>query len=199
MLRSPERNLPFVLERAENGLIHMEKPKKNLLNLLTTHQVIQFGRFTLASGRESDYYVDMKKAITDPILLREIGQLMAEKIASEKVDKIAGPALGAVPIATAVSLTSGIPMLMIRKSKKGYGTSKLIEGELEKGDRVVVVEDVTTTGNSLLKAIKAVKDNGGVVIRALVAVDREEGARENLLKKGVKLEPLVTKSDFQGA
>jgi orotate phosphoribosyltransferase len=188
-----------VSERAENGLIHMEKPKKNLLNLLTTHQVIQFGRFTLASGRESDYYVDMKKAITDPILLREIGQLMAEKIASEKVDKIAGPALGAVPIATAVSLTSGIPMLMIRKSKKGYGTSKLIEGELEKGDRVVVVEDVTTTGNSLLKAIKAVKDNGGVVIRALVAVDREEGARENLLKKGVKLEPLVTKSDFQGA
>lgn len=90
-------------------------------------------------------------------------------------------------------------MLMIRKSRKGYGTSKLIEGDLEEGDRVVVVEDVTTTGNSLLKAVEAVEDNGGVVIQALVAVDREEGARENLQKKSIKLEPLVTKSDFQGA
>jgi orotate phosphoribosyltransferase len=184
-------------ERTDDELIHMEAPKINLLKLLTTHQVIQFGTFTLASGRESDYYVDMKKAITDPVILKEIAQMMAGEIAGEDVDKIAGPALGAVPIATAVSLASGIPMLMIRKSKKGYGTSKLIEGDLVEGDRVVVVEDVTTTGNSLLKAVQAVKDNGGVVVRALVAVDREEGARENLLKKGVKLEPLVTKSDFQ--
>ena len=158
--------------------------------------MIQFGKFTLASGRESDYYVDMKKAITDPGILGEIGQMMAGKITREDADKIAGPALGAVPIATAVSLATGIPMLMIRKSRKGYGTSKLIEGDLEEGDRVVVVEDVTTTGNSLLKAVEAVEDNGGVVIRALVAVDREEGARENLQKKGIKLEPLVTKSDF---
>jgi orotate phosphoribosyltransferase len=188
-----------VCVREDEGWIdYMIEVKKNLLELLTTHQVIQFGKFTLASGRESDYYVDMKKAITDPIILREIGQMMALKITGENVDKIAGPALGAVPIATAVSLASGIPMLMIRKSKKGYGTSKLIEGELLDGDRVVVVEDVTTTGNSLLKAVEAVKDSGGVVVRALVAVDREEGALENLLKKGVKLEPLVTKSDFQG-
>jgi len=177
-------------------MILMDEQRKNLLKLLTTHQVIQFGKFTLASGRESDYYVDMKKAITDPRILSQIGEMMAEKIKDEMVDKVAGPALGAVPIATAVSLTSGIPMLMIRKSKKGYGTSKLIEGELKQDDRVVVVEDVTTTGNSLLKAVEAVKDSGGLVVRALVAVDREEGARENLLKKGVKLEPLVTKSDF---
>ena len=177
-------------------MILMDEQRKNLLKLLTTHKVIQFGKFTLASGRESDYYVDMKKAITDPRILSQIGEMMAAKIKDERVDKVAGPALGAVPIATAVSLTSGIPMLMIRKSKKGYGTSKLIEGELKQDDRVVVVEDVTTTGNSLLKAVEAVKDSGGLVVRALVAVDREEGARENLLKKGVKLEPLVTKSDF---
>lgn len=190
----------FVVCVAEDGewIDYMEEPKKNLLELLTTHQVIQFGKFTLASGRESDYYVDMKKAITDPRILREIGQLMALRIAGENADKIAGPALGAVPIATAVSLASGIPMLMIRKSRKGYGTSKLIEGDLSEGDRVVVVEDVTTTGNSLLKAVEAVKNSGGVVVRALVAVDREEGARENLLKKGIILEALVTRSDFQG-
>lgn len=175
----------------------MDKDKNNLIQLLTTNQVIQFGKFTLASGRESDYYVDMKKAITDPQILSQIGKMIARKIAGFKVDKVAGPALGAVPIATAVSLASGIPMLMIRKSKKGYGTSKLIEGDLTDGDQVVVVEDVTTTGNSLLKAVNAVKDNGGMVVRALVVVDREEGATENLAKKGIRLEPLVTKSDFK--
>ncbi len=175
----------------------MNEDKNNLIQLLTTNQVIQFGKFTLASGRESDYYVDIKKAITDPQILSQIGKMIASKIAGSKVDKVAGPALGAVPIATAVSLASGIPMLMIRKSKKGYGTSKLIEGDLANGDQVVVVEDVTTTGNSLLKAVNAVKDNGGVMVRALVVVDREEGATENLAKKGIKLEPLVTKSDFK--
>ncbi|MDP3066994.1 MAG: orotate phosphoribosyltransferase [Methanobacteriaceae archaeon] len=177
--------------------MNMDEDKNNLIHLLTTNQVIKFGKFSLASGRESDYYVDMKKAITDPQILSQIGKMIASKIAGSKVDKVAGPALGAVPIATAVSLASGIPMLMIRKSKKGYGTSKLIEGDLEDGDQVVVVEDVTTTGNSLLKAVNAVKDNGGMVVRALVAVDREEGATENLAKKGIKLEPLVTKSDFK--
>ncbi|MEG3224425.1 MAG: orotate phosphoribosyltransferase [Methanobacteriales archaeon Met13] len=177
--------------------MNMNEDKNNLIQLLTTNQVIQFGKFTLASGRESDYYVDIKKAITDPQILSQIGKMIASKIAGSKVDKVAGPALGAVPIATAVSLASGIPMLMIRKSKKGYGTSKLIEGDLANGDQVVVVEDVTTTGNSLLKAVNAVKDNGGVMVRALVVVDREEGATENLAKKGIKLEPLVTKSDFK--
>jgi len=96
-----------------------------------------------------------------------------------------------------VALQSGIPMLMIRKAQKGYGTSKLIEGELKEGNRVIVVEDVTTTGNSLLKAVRAVQDNGGVVERTFVIVDREEGAVEHLKKEGVILEPLVSISDVK--
>jgi orotate phosphoribosyltransferase len=175
----------------------MEEHKRNLINLLTSHQVVKFGIFTLSSGRKSDYYVDMKKAITDPAILSQIGLMIDDLINDISVDRIAGPALGAVPIATAVSLSSGIPMLMIRKSKKDYGTSQLIEGDLKDGDRVVVVEDVTTTGSSLLKAVEAVQNNGGVVVRAFVAVDREEGAKENLQKNGVKLEPLVSISDFK--
>ena len=85
---------------------------------------------------------------------------------------------------------------MIRKEKKGYGTSKLIEGELNQNDDVIVVEDVTTTGGSLLKAIKAIQNNGGIVKRAFVVVDREEGALESFEAEGVKLEPLISVSEF---
>ena len=85
---------------------------------------------------------------------------------------------------------------MIRKEKKGYGTSKLIEGELNPDDEVIVVEDVTTTGGSLLKAIKAIEDNGGKVKRAFVVVDREEGAKEAFEKEGITLEPLISVNEF---
>jgi len=170
--------------------------KNELITLLKENQVVKYGNFTLSSGRESSYYVDMKRAITDPTILNKIAEIITEKIALEKIDRVAGPALGAIPIVTALSLESKIPMLMIRKSKKDYGTSELIEGDLEADDIVVVVEDVTTTGNSLIKAIQAVSSNGGQIKRAFVVVDREEGAVENLKNEGIDLEPLVTVKDF---
>ncbi|MCC7560186.1 MAG: orotate phosphoribosyltransferase [Methanobacterium sp.] len=175
----------------------IEQEKNLLISLLKDNQVIKFGKFTLSSGRESDFYVDMKKAITDPEILSQVAKIISHIILDDEIDLVAGPALGAVPIATAVALQSGIPMLMIRKAQKGYGTSKLIEGELKEGNRVIVVEDVTTTGNSLLKAVRAVQDNGGVVERTFVIVDREEGAVEHLKKEGVILEPLVSISDVK--
>jgi len=175
----------------------IEQEKNLLISLLKDNQVIQFGKFTLSSGRESDFYVDMKKAITDPEILSQVAKIISHIILDDEIDLVAGPALGAVPIATAVALQSGIPMLMIRKAQKGYGTSKLIEGELKEGNRVIVVEDVTTTGNSLLKAVRAVQDNGGVVERTFVIVDRQEGAVEHLKKEGVILEPLVSISDVK--
>ena len=170
--------------------------KEELIKLLKENEVIKFGNFTLSSGKKSSYYVDMKRAVTDPKILSKVAEMISEKLDKEKTDKIAGPALGAIPIVTAVSLKSEIPMLMIRKAKKGYGTSKLIEGDLEEGDSVVVVEDVTTTGNSLINAIKAVSENGGVVKKAFVVVDRAEGALENFKREGVTLEPLVSIKDF---
>ncbi|BDZ71877.1 orotate phosphoribosyltransferase [Methanobacterium petrolearium] len=142
-------------------LMEMEQDKKLLINLLKANDVIKFGKFTLSSGKKSDYYVDMKKAITDPQILLQVAKIISNLIKDDAIDRIAGPALGAVPIATAVALQSGIPMLMIRKAKKDYGTSKLIEGDLKEGDNVIVVEDVTTTGKSLLKTVRAVTDNGG--------------------------------------
>lgn len=175
----------------------MNNRKKELIDLLTKKEVVKFGKFILSSGKESDYYVNMKMAITDPNILKTIAKIVSNQINKEGIDKIAGPALGAVPLATAISLESEIPMLMIRKAKKGYGTSKLIEGILEEGDSVVVVEDVTTTGNSLLKAIKAIEENGGNVKRAVVVVDRAEGAIENLKKEGIFLEPILSINDFK--
>ena len=175
----------------------MNNEKKKLIDLLKAEEVIKFGKFTLASGKESNYYVNMKMAITNPEILKQVAKIVSNEIVEDKIDKIAGPALGAVPIATAISLESSIPMLMIRKAKKGYGTAKLIEGELVEGDSVVVVEDVTTTGGSLIKAINAIKDNGGIVKKAIVVVDRDEGAVLNLKKEGIALEPLISINDFK--
>lgn len=170
--------------------------KDYLIEILIENKVFEQGHFVLASGKESDYYVNMKKAITNPVILKTIGEMITEAIENDDIDKIAGPALGAVPIATASSILSDIPLLMIRKEKKSYGTSKQIEGELNEGDNVIVVEDVTTTGGSLLKAIKVIEENGGIVKRAFVCVDREEGAIEKFKKEGIKLEPLISVSEF---
>ncbi|WP_458403539.1 orotate phosphoribosyltransferase [Methanobrevibacter sp.] len=170
--------------------------KEYLIELLKENEVFLEGDFTLSSGKKSSYYINMKKAITEPKILSTISKLISDKIKDDEIDKVAGPALGAVPIATAVSLESELPLLMIRKEKKGYGTSKLIEGELIEGDNVIVVEDVSTTGGSLLKAIKAIQENGGNVKRAFVVVDRQEGAIEEFEKAGIKLEPLITVNEF---
>lgn len=168
-----------------------------LIRLLKENEAIKFGKFTLASGRESDYYVDMKRAVTNPLILGEVAEIISKKMEELSIDRVAGPALGAIPIVTAVSLHTGIPMLMIRKSKKDYGTSKLIEGDLDEGNRVVVLEDVTTTGKSLLDAVKAIKESGGKVVKAFVVVDREEGAFETFKKEGIDFEPLVVVEELR--
>lgn len=170
--------------------------KNYLIDILKENQVFKTGNFILSSGKKSDYYIDMKKAITDPNILKTIAELINQSIVGDNIDKVAGPALGAVPIATAVSLQSNIPLLMIRKEKKDYGTSKLIEGELNKGDSVIVVEDVTTTGGSLIKAINAIQENGGIVKKAFVVVDREEGAVHKFKKENILFEPLISVNEF---
>lgn len=171
--------------------------KDYLIDILKKNNVFKTGKFTLSSGKKSDYYVDMKKAITNVEILKTIAKIITHEIKDEKIDKIAGPALGAIPIATAISLESNIPLLMIRKEKKEYGTSKLIEGQLNDGDNVVVVEDVTTTGNSLLKAIDAINDNRGKVKKSFVVVDREEGAGDMFKNKNIDFQPLIYVSEFK--
>lgn len=171
--------------------------KESLIKLLKENDVIKYGNFILSSGKESNYYIDIKKGITNPEILKLIAILISEKFKDDKINRIAGPALGAVPIATAISLESEIPLLMVRKGKKDYGTSKQVEGEINFGDNVVLVEDVTTTGASLFKAIKAIESVNGIVKKVFVVVDREDGATEFFKSKNIELEPLISVSEFK--
>lgn len=159
---------------------------------------LQFGDFTLASGAKSSYYIDIKRASTDPKVLYLISQLMAEKIQSSgiKVDRIAGVVLGSVPLAAALSLATGIPYVMVRKEKKDHGTTKLIEGVLNKGDNVLVVEDVITSAGSSITAIGTLRENGANVTTIMSVIDRESGGPEALAKIDVKLIPLVRASEL---
>jgi orotate phosphoribosyltransferase len=152
------------------------------------------GEFTLTSGKKSNFYVDIKQASTNPKILSEIAREMKSLIKDEK--RIAGMELGAVPLAVAVSLESGIPYVIIRKTERTHGTGKLIEGSMIAGERFILVEDVTTSGSSLVKAAEIIRQAKGVVDRALVVVDREEGAMELLADNGITLVPLVRVSEM---
>ncbi len=172
--------------------------KLKLIKLLKDVGCVKFGEFILSSGKKSNYYIDIKKATTNPEILKLIGEIIAENIKDENV-KVAGIELGSVPIATAVSILGQKPLLIIRKKPKDYGTKNKIEGELKEGDNVIVVEDVTTTGNSVLKAVEEIRKYGGVVKKVFVVVDRLEGAKENLQKENVELIPLVTVKELQSS
>lgn len=155
---------------------------------------VKFGDFTLASGAKSSYYVDIKKASGRPDVLREIGEAIRPHTANHAA--IAGMELGAVPIAVAASLASGLPYLIVRKQAKAHGTGSRIEGDVPKGARVLVVEDVTTTGGSSSEAIKVLRDAGYAVDSCVTVVDREQGATDRFAAEGVRLVPLVRVSDL---
>ncbi len=159
---------------------------------------LQFGDFTLASGAKSDYYIDIKKASTNPKVLYLISILMAERLERENIrpDRIAGVVLGSVPLAAALSMATGIPYVMVRKEKKDHGTGKLIEGDLNPGEKVLVVEDVVTTAGSSIAAIKTLREAGAEVEYALSVIDREAGGEQNYAEIGVKFMSLVKASEI---
>src|SRR3970040_139092 len=129
--------------------------------MLRSSGALQFGDFTLASGKKSPYYVDIKKAIPRPEILRAIARGIA--LIAPDADRIAGVELGAVPIAAAGAMETGEPDLLGRKERKEHGTGKDFEGELKEGARVLFVEDVVTTGGTLSRAIERVRGAGADV------------------------------------
>ena len=155
------------------------------------------GDFTLRSGKKSRFYFDKYLFETQPDILEEMGRQIAQRIPAGTA-RIAGPELGAVALAAAASLASRLPFFIVRNAKKDYGTSKTIEGKLEAGDKIVLVEDIVTTGGQVIEAIKNIAAAGATVSTVIVALDRLEGGRENILKEapGVSYLPILTKTDM---
>ncbi len=165
-----------------------------LIQQLKSCGAIKFGRFVLTSGAISDYYIDIKKASTDPMILKDIAKRMSDYVNGYEI--LAGMELGAVPLVVALALETGIPYVIIRKEKREHGTGKQIEGGEVAGKNVLIVEDVTTSGGSVVKTIQILRENNAEVDRVLAVVDRESGAREILQKLEVEFIPLVSVSEI---
>jgi orotate phosphoribosyltransferase len=168
--------------------------KNELIKLLKEKQAVKFGEFTLSSGRKSDFYVDCRKITLHPAGAKLIAKIILDKIRGVKVDAIGGLTLGADPITSSVVALSDIPGFIVRKKEKEHGTKQKIEGIIEPGFNVVIVEDVATTGASALQAIEAVESFGAKVSKVISVVDREEGAAEAL--RNYNFDPIIKKSDL---
>ncbi|GAD52769.1 orotate phosphoribosyltransferase [Halarchaeum acidiphilum MH1-52-1] len=167
-----------------------------LIAALQDADAVQYGEFELSHGGTSEYYVDKYLFETDPRCLRLIAEAFAERVSGDA--KLGGVALGGVPLAAATAVTADAPYVIARKKAKEYGTANRIEGRLDEGEEVVVVEDIATTGQSAVDAVEALRDAGAEVNRALLVVDREEGGAALLDEHGVEMEALVTASDLLG-
>lgn len=154
------------------------------------------GDFTLRSGRKSRYYLDKYLFETRPELLRELALRFAGHC-TPQTSRIAGAELGAVALATATSLATDLPFVIVRNSKKAdYGTGKLVEGRLESGEHLLLVEDIATSGGQALEAAKILEQQGGNVEKIVVVIDREEGAREKIESAGYAFASLFTTSSL---
>ena len=149
------------------------------------------GDFTLRSGRRSRYYLDKYRFETHPGLLRRVAKELAGML-PEGTDRLAGAALGGVPLATAVALETDLPFVIVRKESKGYGTANRIEGVMEPGENVVLLEDVATTAGAALHAVEALREAGAGSVSVLLVLDRQEGAAEAFAAAGVPFRALFT-------
>jgi len=152
------------------------------------------GDFVLRSGKRSKYYLDKYLFEAQPDILADLARRMAKF--TEDCDIIAGAELGAVSLAAATSMASGKPFAIVRKAKKDYATGKLIEGPPVASKRVLLVEDIGTTAGAALAAAKVLVDNGATITRMVFAVDRLQGARENVTAAGFEFHALLTKEDM---
>ena len=174
--------------------------RPHLRKLLLDHALIR-GEITLTSGQKSSYYFDGKMATLSAEGAYRAAQGVLHAVRDDRLDGIGGPARGADPLAGAVAALSyhqGTPLtaFMVRKEPKAHGTRKMIEGPLPHGARVAIVEDVVTTGGSVLETIGHVEEAGATVVRIVVLVDRLAGAREAFERRGYLFTPLFTIEDL---
>ena len=171
--------------------------RDELLAELRRHALLE-GDFVLRSGRRSRYYLDKYRFETRPDLLAPIGGLIAATVGEHAADAelLGGPELGAVALAAAASLASGLPFLIVRTHAKAYGTGNRIEGAFTAGQRVCLVEDVVTSGGAAVEAVEALREAGLECRTAICVVDREEGGVDALARRAVRLWPLFQASEL---
>ncbi len=171
----------------------MEDKRLKLLEVLRKNS-IAYGDFTLASGMKSTYYIDGKMTTFDGEGALLVGEVILDMVRGigKDIDSVGGPTMGADPIAAAVGIAGHlkndpIRIFAVRKKTKEHGRQKLVEGNFKEGDKVVIVEDVITTGGSIFQAIEAVEESGGTIEGVIVVVDRQQGGEQNLNDKGYTL------------
>jgi len=199
LVRLPE---PITLSKIRllDILIWMYMAKEfSLYQRIFEADCVKFGEFKLKSGIISPVYVDFRVLVSKPELLREVGQALADRARQIGCDRIAGIPYAGVPLGVAAALAGDIPMIYPRKEAKQYGTGKLIEGEFQPGDRVLVIDDIITDGASKIEAIEALKEAGLVVTDVLVILDREQGGAKKLADAGYTLHSLGTLSEVLDA
>lgn len=175
--------------------------KRERLLALFMEKAVKRGEFILASGQKSNYYINGKYLALDSEGLALMAELILDKIQGQNIEAVGGLTLGADPIIGAVIAIGhqrGMHLdgFIVRKEPKGHGTRNLIEGPVRDGARVVIIEDVTTTGSSALKAIEAVKPLGCQIIKIISLVDRQQGASESFAAKGHPFDPIFTKDEL---
>ena len=207
--RSSPTPLKQVVLRADAAEVVKMSPLKEQLRALLQQKSVCHGEFTLASGAKSDFYVDARVTTMDPRgaqLIGQVGWQLVKETSStlgRRVNAIGGLTLGADPVALSIGIaaqledpSTPLQVFTVRKAAKEHGRLKRIEGNFSPGDSVVVVDDVVTTGGSTIQAIEAIEEAKGSVAFVLVLVDREEGGRENIEKRGHKVVPIFARSDL---
>ncbi len=161
--------------------------------LLIKNNAVKFGDYILTSGKKSPYYIDLRQTISSPITMdwiaNSLTRIILNEIGKDKIDKILGVPTAGVPFATVVSQKLGIPLIYYRHARKEHGVRKKIEGILDRNDRVLVIDDLITTGESVIESAEVVRDQGGVVNELAVLLDREQGGQEKL--RSARIEPHV--------
>ena len=179
----------------------IEVIRMRLRDIIASKSLLTGRQFTLASGKPSSVFFDMKRTMLDPEGSNLIADLMLDTLAKEDIDHVGGVAMGAVPLVSSICVKSyhrplRLHYFYVRKEAKDHGTESLVDGEIKKGAKVAILEDVTTTGGSAMKAVAAVKAQGGQVKLVLTIIDRGEGAEATFKAHGLRLIPLLTSSDF---
>ena len=175
-----------------------DRLKVRACEILIETNAVSFGDFTLTSGKKSPFYIDMRVIPSFPKLFDEVCDMYVKIIKNEiaEADRIAGVPTAGLPFATLVSHKLNLPLIYVRKEKKVHGKGRMVEGILKRGDNVLIIDDLVTTGGSLINSINNVRREGGIVKDVVVFLDREQGGKEHLKNVGVKLHSILNVTEL---